>query len=519
MFLRSLLLFYLLIHVSCVDGQFIINPYTTTIVDTNVNGEQLFGVVGDSNADGRGPTIPTVASNTLYLWNGTSFSEITTQSVSNDDNTKGSIWQQFATDYKASTGHETLLVNGASGGAEYYPNGDNNNWYTSGTLYAAWKTKMTNALSSAGLNTPKAIFVNLGINDVRSANSIADITTGVNSLVSRITSDYPNTPVIFIQVGRSEVADGTNSQKLYDMRKLLITTIEANASLYMCGSGAALIGTSGYIGDNLHYTQASNDFLGSMFNRWFVNSDVSNKWARAVVSSTFDNLSSGRKSLLATFITDQYNNGNYFKIENLFLFKNSNSNNIFNDLTFLSFAANAGATFTSNTSISTNGTTSVFTIGFIPSIYTGRSSTNDVIVGVKLKTKTTTGSSGFFGRIDASSNALVCYQGGAPNTNYRVNDQTTSNLGTDAGFVANNLYSVARNGGTKYIIKNSTVDASASVASTGALNQAITIGGVNNNGSVSLFFNASYEYAFAAKYSDLDLSSFYTGIENVVTNW
>lgn len=494
---------------------FIINPFLFNIVDTTPAGEQLFGVIGDSNADGRGATIPVVASDTLFLWSGSSFTEITNQSVSNDDPTKGSIWQQFATDYKAFSGHKTLLVNGASGGAEYYPNGDNNNWYTSGTLYTAWKTKMLNALGNKSLTTPKAIFVNLGINDVRSANSIADITTGVNSLVSRLAADFPNTPIIFIQVGRTEAADGANTQKLYDMRKLLITTIEANANLYMCGSAASLIGTGGYLGDNLHYTQASNDSLGSMFCRWFKNADVPNKWARAVVSSTFDDQTTTWKNLRVTFITNQYNNGNYFKLENLFLFKTSTKNNIFNDLTFLSFGVDGGVTFTADDCITTNGTTSYFVMGFVPSIYNSRASVNDVIVGVRLKSKTTSGSAGFFGRVDPSSNALVCYQG-ASNTNYRVNDNTTSNLGSESGFTAGNTYAVARNGGTKYLHKGLAVDASAAVASTSACTQAIVIGAVVSNTSFSLYFGGSYHYAFASKYSDLDLTSLYAGLDTLL---
>lgn len=512
---------------SCEDKtkEMIVNPYVFSLGgDTTPDGHQIFGVVGDSNADGRGATIPTVGSGILYLWDGSAFDEITTQSVSNDDNTKGSIWQQFATDYNTNTTYKVDLVNGASGGSEFYPNGDNNNWYTSGTLYAAWKTKMDNALAFRGLSRPKAIFVNLGINDLRSANTFSDIQTGMNSLFSRLTSDYPNVPILCIQLGRDEVG-GFNSQDAYDMRLHLINTCESNTNIHIVSSAATFVDVSGgYIADNLHYSQATNDIIGSQFARWFNNSSISNKWARSVVSAHFDELSSNRKTLIADFVTNLYNDGNYFKLEQLSLFKTTTQNNTLFDFTFKGYSVKVSTpSFTANDNLATNGTSTAFTISYINSIYTGGGAgQNDFIIGVKLKTRTTaSGSSAvFFGRGDGSSNYIRVAQG-ATSVNYHANVAAASqkNYATDAAFVNNTLYSVARNGGTEYLLKGSSVVDSNAIASTTAMSGAITIGANNLNGTVSLWFNASYEYCFAAKYSDFDMASFYTDIEYVLTHW
>jgi len=102
--------------------------------DTTDDGKQAFLIIGDSNADGRGVTIPTVAADTLYLYNGVDLTEVTAQTVANNGD-YGSPWQQFATNYKSLSTRKTVLIQKGWGGSEFYPNGDNTNWYTSGDLY------------------------------------------------------------------------------------------------------------------------------------------------------------------------------------------------------------------------------------------------------------------------------------------------------------------------------------------------------------------------------------------------
>lgn len=490
--------------------------------DTTALGEQVFGIVGDSNADGRGDTIPVVGADTLYLWDGAAFDEITTQSVANEGGgIYGSIWQQFATDYKASSSRITLLVNGALGGAEFYPNGDNNNWYTSGDLYVPWRDDMRAALAAKALGKPKAIFVNLGINDVRGSTTLANITTGVNSLVARIKADFPNTDIVFIQVGRTETS--ANNEALFDIRRLIVETCENDPRCHMCGSGATFVGvTGGYNGDNLHYSQAANDHIGAMLGRWMINGSRS-KWARSVISSHFDELSSTRKGLIETFISTL---GADFHILNGFLnFKTTDQNNTFFDWTFLGLGLNTNGTFVANSHIATSGAANqTFSFGYLNAFFDkGGAGQNDFRLGVKLKTRSTAAGTAavFFGRTDASGNVIRVGQAAAAGTtNFHANVLAAGQVnGTEADLVSGTLYTVSRDGLNQYLHRNKVQDATASAASSGACDGAITIGYNNNNGTLSFPFNGQYEYCFAAPYTSFDYDAFYDAVEVLIAGW
>lgn len=485
--------------------------------------KHLFGVVGDSNADGRGETIPVVPAATLYKWNGTAFDEITTQHVANDIN-RGSIWQKFAIDYKASTGQSAYLVNGARGGAEFYPNGDNDNWFTTGTLYGSFKTKMTAALADSGASAPKGIFINLGINDYRSANSIANIKTGIDSLLSRLTTDYPGVPILVIQMGRSESGGNGGDERGYDMRSYLVAKAEALEDVHIVGSGAFLIGMSdGYIADNLHYTQASNDILGMQFATWFKNSSISNKWARSVASSCFRSaLNANRTTLVANLIKNQYDVGNYFKLEYLCSYCVPSINDFLADWCFLGYGvAGAGLSASTNSHMITNGTnTSFLVFNATTSFYDRAATQSDIIMGVKLRTKSTASGTAatLMGRTDTTYAIRIAQS--STFVNYHVNNLGANQRNTaETTFTAGTLYSVARNGNTEYLIKNADVFDTNTLASDGQVTQAIVIGVNNANGTVSFPFNGTYSYAFMGKYQGFDLASFYADMEYMIAHW
>jgi hypothetical protein len=489
--------------------------------DTTPEGHQIFAVVGDSNADGRGTTIPTVASGVLYNWDGSTFNEITTQSVSNDDNTKGSIWQQFATVYNGDTGYKVNLVNGASGGAEFYPNGDNNNWYTSGTLYAAWKTKMDDALAFRGLSTPKGIFVNLGINDCRSANTITDIETGIDSFFSRVMADYPGVPIILIIPGRSETTT-FNDLKYYQVRHYLREKAVDNADVYVIANACSFIGiTGGYEADNLHYSQDTNTILGNVCGYFYRNEDIANKWARAVVGFQYNTLTANQRTLITDFVTNQYNDGNYLLLEALYKFRTGDARDVLVDWTFLGYGFNNGATFTANSNIRTQGGTNFWwSASYTPGVYQrSGAGQNDVIAGVKLETRNTaSGTAGvMFGRTDAGGDAFRIAQS-TTFANYYVNNQTQENY-TDVALAASTLHSIARNGTDMSYAKNGSVVETVTLASTGAVDQALMLGKNLVNTTSSFAFDGTFTYMYAGKYVGFDLSTFYTDMEYVIAHW
>lgn len=496
----------------------IINPYWFRSV---LNG--VFGFIGDSNMDGPATAGPaTVASDTLYKWNTSTsvFDMLTTQSFA-DFNSNGGMQQNFATTYKAAFGSAVYGVNGAKGGAEFYPNGDTDNFYTSGTLYNAFKAKMALALSARAATRPNAIFLNLGINDYRSANTVADIQLGIDSLFSRLASDYPGVPIIYSMFGRSE--SGGGDQRAYQLRSYLLSVIESYPNAYLCSNGNSFNVIAGaYEADNLHYTQATCGTIGAQWTLFLQNTAISNKWARAVVCSHYDELNAVRKTLVSDFITTQYGNGNYFKMEYLTNFVTSSINNVYTDWTFLGNGS-PGSTmgFTANTHMNTTGSnSSSLAINFTPSFYNRAASVNDMILGLKLKTRTTASGTAavMIGRGDGTNFLRIAQSTTA--VNYHANNSAANARNTAETALQNStLYSVARNGTTRYLIKNKTIYDTNTLASDGAPTQAIVIGVSNNNGTLSVPINASYEYVFAAKYVSFDLDSLYDGMEYLIAHW
>lgn len=458
----------------------------------------VFGVIGDSNADGRGVTIPTVAVQTLFKWNTSTsrFDEITTQSVANDGGgIYGSMYQQFATDYKALTGKAVCLVNGASGGAEFYPNGDNNNWYTSGTLYAAFTAQMTAALAAAGKSVPTAIFLCLGINDFRATHSIANITTGFDSLMSRLEADYPGVDILAIQMGRSESV--ANNLLMFQIRKLFRDKFDSTSNFHLFASGATGIGITAsggdfdfYLPDNLHFSQTALDYFGHFGSRWFEMSAYSSKKpVRCYLSQLFDQPNSTRRGLIEAAY-DSMGNTIWAKQNQLFRFKTSSKLNTFVDWAFMGYAIYIGTvTFVADSYIQTPGALSGgIGQGFNASwagnynAMNGVSVTDFAFAVYLITAQTSAGTAAVMaGRADASASFRFAQGSGAANTNVYALSLTQTN-GTQPDLASGTVYSAVRSGGNQELWRNNTVDVTAAVANTGF---------VANSGPVIGFYRAS----------------------------
>lgn len=483
-------------------------------------GHSVFGNIGDSNADGRGLTTTTVPAKTLYKFNGSTFDEITTQGIGNDVTNRGSYFEQFAIDYKASTGKAVRVVSGASGGSEFYPTTDNNNWYTSGTLYAAWKSDMDAALTASNLSTVSAIFVNLGVNDIRAATSLANITTGVNSLISRLTTDYPGTPILFILVGRSEVT-GSNSAAFFDVKKLIIEACQAEDDAHVIASAGTFESIAGmFQADLLHYEQVMNDLLGKMFARWFANSAYT-KWARSIIGTHFDELTTSRKNAIQTWVTAM--GADYHNLNAFANFKTSDVNNFYLDWTFLGYNFPQSVNYNANDNMGTNGNgSSSFSCGYVNSFYTkGGAGQNNFRVGTKIKTRTTAATTAavMCGRVDASANGMrVAQASGAGTTNFQALGAGVQN-GTEPEIQNATLYTVSRNGDDEYLHRNKVQDATRNLVSTGACQQNFVIGLLRTNLSSTFFFAGTFEYYFASPYTGFDYDNLYDASEALIAAW
>lgn len=488
-------------------------------VNTTADGKQVYWVTGaDSNWDGRSASIPVVGANTLYNFDKTlhTWSEITTQSVSNDDNTKGSIWQQFATDRKAASGYITYLVQCARGGSDIGPASDDIDWSDTGDLWAPSLADVQAALADLGLQYPRAIFMNAIINDIRDAGkSSQDCKDGLLAFVTKVTTAFPGVPILFPQIGRTEGSSLT--QKLYDLRVYAKQLSELFPDFHIVGSGPAMIGAGYYNGDDLHYSTDGNNAFGAMHARWFANYGIYSKWANSVISSHFDDLSSGRKTEIATDVDWVYDNGMYLTCEGWFNFKTTIQNNVYLDFGLISYTAFSGATFSANSHVAASGSPNFITIGIIPSFCT-LTSQNDFICLSRLKTRTTgAGTTAvLFGTSDGVAAMLVGQI--AASTTGRCNDNTVT-AGTEASLTSGNTYGVARSdANTKLIIKNTAIDTQAAVASTGRSNTLMRLFCFNNNGSNANFLNGQAEDFAKFKYSTYN-SGYITIMTNLRTNW
>lgn len=482
------------------------------------------GVIGDSIANGAATVITPARPNTLWDFDGDKIRHITSQTVNTElpYGTLGSWVQSFANELKSRTGRKTFLINGAHGQSCVFTS--TYSWYTDGSLYDEFKAKVSKGLRAFGRSRLDAIVIHLSINDVRIGRSLANITTGWNSLISRLNTDFPGVPKLIMQLGRMDVASTSNatSQVLQETRELLIDYCDANADFHMCGSGLTYfpLGSEYYESDFLHYNHALNRMWGGVhLANWVTNSNLS-KWGRSVIAILPEPPEYRRKKLIDDFISSQVTSGNYFNTDAIHHLKTNSELNTYADLSYMGCGLKRSTVWTQNDSISTNGTSTFFDPNYANLFYTKRSVPTDFIFGVKVKTRTTTGTASLFGATNAGATVIVnILQQAAVPIIYRSLDATNSN-GTDVLVQAGNLYSVGRNGTTKQLYKNKTLQASATQASTGDASAFTwSVGAVNGAGTRSGFIAGSYEYVFAGKRTGIDLDNFYDNMETLITNW
>lgn len=511
------------------------NQYSPSPVDPDPEPQVpngIFGVIGDSNADGRSNTIPSIPSGRLYNFVSGSFTAVTTQSVANGGSSWGSIWQNFAVEYFNSTGRPVYLCNGASGGSNFYPDGDTNNWYsTGGTLRAAFISKMSAALAARGEDAPQGIFVNLGINDARSihsaSESYANFQTGVTSLFTWLTTDYPGVPIYVIIPGRAETPTYSyNDSNFYAVRQTIRNAAQsftdvivmANALTWVDGT---TIGGSGnaYMADGLHYDQGMNDQLGVIANR-IVQSTITNKWARGVVCARFSDYSGAFADALATRITNLVTSGDYFKMETtvLTVSPSQDERDCLIDITFLSNCVLFGApTVNSDHCLSFNGSSQYMSAIYIPQWFNQSGAGQDnYIIGARLVSRTTASgvSASLVGRAVGTTQTRVI-QTIVPSVAWYPSRNAAETWSGGDTSLQNAFYAVARNSGTGYLYKGSTQVDSAVSASAGVLNATLVTMAHEPGTGITQYLGGTLGYHLNAAFN-LDLAYTLTQLEAII---
>ncbi|NDK56182.1 SGNH/GDSL hydrolase family protein [Pontibacter fetidus] len=243
---------------------------------TTNNNAEIIVVIGDSIANGtnerdgkKGPD----PDGALLEWDGSSLYTVTNTDTKTAN--LGSWHPSHAIAYKQKTGKNTILIEGALGGAEWYPHNDNVNWYETGSLYKPLLENVKSALQTFGAKKVRVVYIVLGVNDARGTQSIANVRRGMFSLIDRLNQDLEIPAIRIVNIGRAEKGI---TERVQDVRKL-IDNADANY-IYSDGQqhGLGLVqiynnvkladdlaryeGLGLYHTDNLHLTQAGNNYLG-----------------------------------------------------------------------------------------------------------------------------------------------------------------------------------------------------------------------------------------------------------------
>lgn len=111
------------------------------------NTVDLFIIVGQSNAEGRGTAASSPAAPAGLYWNGSALVALA-DPVGNADT--GSMWPSFSNQWAESTGNRSAFVEAAAGGTTLTPNQSGTNWSALGNLRGAAVTAANAAI--AGVN-------------------------------------------------------------------------------------------------------------------------------------------------------------------------------------------------------------------------------------------------------------------------------------------------------------------------------------------------------------------------------
>lgn len=487
--------------------------------DTTSDGKQAFLVIGDStsagsnNSTGNGPA-PVSGTAYYYRRATTDIVEMTADIVAAP---LGSQYPQFCTSYFNGSGKKAVIIPTGVGASNFSPDGDTNDWSTTGDNYAPAVTDARNTLALLGLTKLKAIFIcSLGINDARGSAVLSTIQSDITSLLTRLQSDFPDVPIIMEQIGRDETASLT--ARIGAIRGYIKTAVIANPNVYLLGGLSPLFSNGGYGVDNLHPNQTGNNWRGEQMARWMLNSTRS-KWSRSIISSMYDELSSSRKDAISTLIDN--NLTDYLEHDILFMFKTTIVNNIYVDWGFLGLSAITNSpTFTANDNLATNGTSSYFRDGFNRSFLQLKSSQNDTFGAVKIKTNNT--AAGTLATAYGGSNgtsAVLIQQTAASLLGYRINDNTATTSNSETVFANNAEYLFGRNGTGKFLYKDGVQVGTATQASVSVNTTQSYVGAFNSNGTANTFLNGTFEYIRAGKFTTINHATFKAAMDTFLASW
>lgn len=497
---------------------------------------EVIWVIGDSHATKRnipGGPGPTPAANTVYQWDviNSNLYQIGSTDIlqSGSSSTWGSIFPQYGIDRNADSGRMVVFICSGIGGSNYSPRtGDTGDWTDADTLWSTAKANFDSCISYLNSHYPNAILykkakVIMGVNDIRGIaggqSTQSTVLIDITAFYTRFESSYPGMEISIVLPGRSE--NGITLAAHSIVRNALINEARARTNVHIACTEAPFASAGYYDTDNLHLVQDGNNALGSMMAKWDKSTAYS-KWARPIIASHFDDLSSIRKDLINSFVATL---GSYlFELEYLYIFKNTIQNNIYNSWCLLSaaYSPNLGGSFSynANDSIGTNGTSNYILTGHLADNNNVHATATDFFDGVKIKTnRSAAGVTKVAIGVGSATSQDVVGQTNSNTVYARANDLTTTSSGADTKLQDDTFYAAYRTGTTKGLWKNTLSLVSATQAMVSSINRNKPVGCLDNNGTYGNFIDADFLYAVGGKYSTMDMSVLYNALETLTDSW
>lgn len=237
--------------------------------NTTMDGKQVFVIIGNSIAVGRSETWgPRPYFYTVFEWNGSAVVPVVNLDLA--DANDGSPWPQMGIDYNTTMSKKPVFVSTAVSGAYFSETtGDGgNNWSTTGARYSAMITKVNSGLAAVGVDEPRGIFIELGINDSRSSVALSQVETDVISLFSRLQTDFPDVPVYVTEIGRHQTA--ISDARIDAIRGYLENEIGGNVKMAYDLRIFANDFPEYYSGDLIHLNQTGNNAWGAILATYLI---------------------------------------------------------------------------------------------------------------------------------------------------------------------------------------------------------------------------------------------------------
>ena len=494
--------------------------------DVTPDGIELILVIGDStaagsnNSGGVGPTVPT-GQGLCYVRSGNTIRDIGSTDVFGTS--AGSQFPQMCMDYYALTKRQLCIIPSAVGSSTIVHTSGTNDWSTSGVNYVNAVSDAKSAMLIKGVARLAAIFIDtLGINDVRGAQSTANILAAQQDLILRIQTDFPNVPIFIGQIGPD--GSGNAASMNYSgngCRRSWKKICEDNTN---CELIAGLIAdyVNGYIGaDNLHPSQAGNNLRGFRNANHFAmyRKGQYSKWSRSIISAHYDSLSDTRRGYIENLIGSRTTA--YLGHDFLFVHRSTLRTNLFVDWTLVnSPQTDPGFTFAANDCITFDGVATYFRTGYRQS-GGNRLAITDGQLASKVKTNNTAAASpdacligSFFG------SEISILQRSTSVIQYKALDVTATTDATDTAFINGKEYATIRDAGNKRLYKDWSQIASAAVVNQGTCGVEViegAYGTTNNNTSLAKFWGGSSLYCRGNQFS-VD-GNFAAALQTLLNSW